>query len=150
MKKEERIWAVCLCCSSDYMFLLFSHAANEAGETPLDIARRLKHLQCEELVSSLCLDQAYACKQKNKKTKQNTSATQVPCKNCLSSVLVCHFLLFFYTVKPSAGREIQRPRARRVWMVPAARRPGWEWRGSGWEGEWWCELRNNCVFLCSV
>lgn len=26
-------------------------AANEAGETPLDIARRLKHLQCEELVS---------------------------------------------------------------------------------------------------
>lgn len=25
--------------------------ANEAGETPLDIARRLKHIQCEELVS---------------------------------------------------------------------------------------------------
>ncbi|XP_077587485.1 arf-GAP with SH3 domain, ANK repeat and PH domain-containing protein 2a isoform X2 [Stigmatopora nigra] len=25
--------------------------ANEAGETPLDIARRLKHLQCEELLS---------------------------------------------------------------------------------------------------
>lgn len=42
--------------SSDYMCLLFSPAANEAGETPLDIARRLRHLQCEELVSSLCLD----------------------------------------------------------------------------------------------
>uniref|UniRef100_A0AAY4AKG4 ArfGAP with SH3 domain, ankyrin repeat and PH domain 2a n=1 Tax=Denticeps clupeoides TaxID=299321 RepID=A0AAY4AKG4_9TELE len=26
-------------------------AANEAGETPLDIARRLKHLQCEELLN---------------------------------------------------------------------------------------------------
>lgn len=30
----------------------FNSAANEAGETPLDIARRLKHVQCEELVSS--------------------------------------------------------------------------------------------------
>lgn len=32
----------------------FNSAANEAGETPLDIARRLKHVQCEELVSSTC------------------------------------------------------------------------------------------------
>lgn len=48
--------------TSDYMLLLFSLLANEAGETPLDIARRLKHLQCEELVSLLCLDLAYACK----------------------------------------------------------------------------------------
>lgn len=44
------------------MFVLFSLPANEAGETPLDIARRLKHLQCEELVSLLCLDLAYAYK----------------------------------------------------------------------------------------
>lgn len=48
--------------NSDYMFLLFSPSANEAGETPLDIARRLKHLQCEELVSSQCLVLAYARK----------------------------------------------------------------------------------------
>lgn len=38
------------------MFSLFNSAANEAGETPLDIARRLKHVQCEELVSSLCFN----------------------------------------------------------------------------------------------
>lgn len=44
--------------NSDYMCLLFCLLANEAGETPLDIARRLKHLQCEELVSLLCLDLA--------------------------------------------------------------------------------------------
>lgn len=34
------------CCG---FFLSFE--ANEAGETPLDIARRLRHVQCEELVS---------------------------------------------------------------------------------------------------
>lgn len=43
-------------------FCCFPLPANEAGETPLDIARRLKHLQCEELVSLLCLDSAYVCK----------------------------------------------------------------------------------------
>lgn len=32
---------------------MFFPAANEAGETPLDIARRLRHLQCEEMVSLL-------------------------------------------------------------------------------------------------
>lgn len=34
-------------------FVVFFPAANEAGETPLDIARRLRHIQCEEMVSSL-------------------------------------------------------------------------------------------------
>ncbi len=64
-RKENRL---CVCVhvafgyNSDYMILLFSPLANEAGETPLDIARRLKHLQCEELVSSLCLALACACK----------------------------------------------------------------------------------------
>lgn len=44
-----------------YVSVVFP-SANEAGETPLDIARRLKHLQCEELVSSRCLVSASACK----------------------------------------------------------------------------------------
>lgn len=34
-------WFVCLC------------AANEAGETPMDIAKRLRHSQCEVLVSAV-------------------------------------------------------------------------------------------------
>lgn len=38
------------------MFVFLFSAANEAGETPLDIARRLKHVQCEELVSSPCFN----------------------------------------------------------------------------------------------
>lgn len=41
--------------NSAIAFFLFSLQANEAGETPLDIARRLKHLQCEELVRWLFL-----------------------------------------------------------------------------------------------
>lgn len=47
------------------MFLLFVFffysAANEAGETPLDIARRLKHVQCEELVSFPCFNFTNTC-----------------------------------------------------------------------------------------
>uniref|UniRef100_A0A8D3DBJ1 ArfGAP with SH3 domain, ankyrin repeat and PH domain 2a n=1 Tax=Scophthalmus maximus TaxID=52904 RepID=A0A8D3DBJ1_SCOMX len=46
----------CLTDNSECLKLLLRgkasiEIANEAGETPLDIARRLKHLQCEELVS---------------------------------------------------------------------------------------------------
>uniref|UniRef100_A0A8C7W1E2 ArfGAP with SH3 domain, ankyrin repeat and PH domain 2a n=1 Tax=Oncorhynchus mykiss TaxID=8022 RepID=A0A8C7W1E2_ONCMY len=49
------------CCLTDNMeclkLLLRGKAsidiANESGETPLDIAKRLKHLQCEELVSAI-------------------------------------------------------------------------------------------------
>uniref|UniRef100_A0A7N8XMI2 ArfGAP with SH3 domain, ankyrin repeat and PH domain 2a n=1 Tax=Mastacembelus armatus TaxID=205130 RepID=A0A7N8XMI2_9TELE len=60
----------CLTDNSECLKLLLRgkasiETANEAGETPLDIARRLKHLQCEELVSSLCLDLAHACKHIN-------------------------------------------------------------------------------------
>lgn len=38
-------------------FFFCCNIANEAGETPLDIAKRLKHTHCEELVSivSLCV-----------------------------------------------------------------------------------------------
>lgn len=55
------VFVACGISSDDMFLLLLSLPANEAGETPLDIARRLKHLQCEELVSLLCLDLAYAC-----------------------------------------------------------------------------------------
>ncbi|KAG7224217.1 hypothetical protein INR49_019952 [Caranx melampygus] len=46
----------CLTDNSECLKLLLRgkasiEIANEAGETPLDIARRLKHLQCEELLS---------------------------------------------------------------------------------------------------
>lgn len=69
--------------NSDYMFLLFSPPANEAGETPLDIARRLKHLQCEELVSSLGLVLDYACK---------TYCFPRPCKSCHLCLYACAFV----------------------------------------------------------
>ncbi|XP_034431910.1 arf-GAP with SH3 domain, ANK repeat and PH domain-containing protein 2a isoform X2 [Hippoglossus hippoglossus] len=46
----------CLTDNSECLKLLLRgkasiESANEAGETPLDIARRLKHLQCEELLN---------------------------------------------------------------------------------------------------
>lgn len=34
-----------------YRFVSVFLAANDAGETPLDLARRLRHSKCEELVS---------------------------------------------------------------------------------------------------
>lgn len=40
---------VCNECCICFVFLFL--AANDAGETPLDLARRLRHSKCEELVS---------------------------------------------------------------------------------------------------
>lgn len=39
------------------IFFSSCNIANESGETPLDIAKRLKHTHCEELVSvvSFCV-----------------------------------------------------------------------------------------------
>lgn len=76
------------------MFFLFFLSANEAGETPLDIARRLKHLQCEELVSLRSLDLAHDC-------KHITSWNNVShlCLFMCGFVCVC-------IVEPSTGREI--------------------------------------------
>lgn len=82
----------CFCCVfSSSPFL--NSAANEAGETPLDIARRLKHVQCEELVSSPCCNfTTCVCERK-------------------PVLFVCVCVSVFYSVESSAGREIQRPRA---------------------------------------
>lgn len=73
------------------LFFFFLTAANEAGETPLDIARRLKHAQCEELVSAPGFNFA-TCICELKRLNNNL------------------FLCVLFTVESSAGGEIQRPR----------------------------------------
>ncbi|XP_034078109.1 arf-GAP with SH3 domain, ANK repeat and PH domain-containing protein 2a isoform X2 [Gymnodraco acuticeps] len=55
-KGSSALHYCCLTDNSECLKLLLRgkasiEIANEAGETPLDIARRLKHLQCEELLS---------------------------------------------------------------------------------------------------
>ncbi|KAK5886355.1 hypothetical protein CesoFtcFv8_017395 [Champsocephalus esox] len=55
-KGSSALHYCCLTDNSECLKLLLRgkasiESANEAGETPLDIARRLKHLQCEELLS---------------------------------------------------------------------------------------------------
>ncbi|CAG10505.1 unnamed protein product [Tetraodon nigroviridis] len=57
VKGSTALHYCCLTDNSECLKLLLRgkasiDIANEAGETPLDIARRLKHVQCEELVSS--------------------------------------------------------------------------------------------------
>ncbi|KAG7248581.1 hypothetical protein CRUP_006334, partial [Coryphaenoides rupestris] len=55
-KGSSALHYCCLTDNSECLKLLLRgkasiEIANEAGETPLDIARRLKHLQCEELLN---------------------------------------------------------------------------------------------------
>lgn len=97
-RKSNRLRIYTCGYNSNYMFLLgvfsfffFLTAANEAGETPLDIARRLKHAQCEELVSAPGFNFA-TCICELKRLNNNL------------------FLCVLFTVESSAGGEIQRPR----------------------------------------
>lgn len=98
-----------------HTFVLFPPTANEAGETPLDIARRLKHLQCEELVS----------------LHLHGNESPLCLGFCFWFFLVFFLIICLRAAEPSAGGEVQRPCPRGVRVVPAARRPGRERRRPG-------------------